>query len=138
MYRHSGNNNYNQTVFLSDIDVLLLQYAIISSLDKFCLLLACLFSSFSFFALCFASNKKNPRSIFCFSDSNIQKWENHYIYNQIYKYMKTAYFKESIYKVPYSFYENIYCTFFKETSLTDFILSNSWTQKSVSERIGCR
>ena len=85
VYQHSGNNNYNQTAFLSVIDVLvLLGIAVIPSLDDSCFRLACLFSSFSFFALCSASNKKNPLSIFCFSDSNMQTKENQNIYNQIF------------------------------------------------------
>ena len=52
--------------------------------------------------------------------------------------MKTAYSKKAFIKFRKLFTKNIYYAFFKETSLTYLILSNSWTHESVSERTDCR
>ena len=42
--------------------------------------------------------------------------------------MKKCLFHKNIYKVSYSFYKNIYYAFIRNTSLPDFILSNSRAQ----------
>ena len=113
VYHHSGINNYNQTAFLSVIDVLvLLGIAVISSLDDSCFRLACLFFKFFFFCSLFCFKQEKSTVDFCFSDSNMQTKEKQNIYNQIYKHIwKLLFSKQAYIKFRKLVTKNMYFTF---------------------------